>query len=224
MNIAEKYYWVMNHPKLSQNMCDAMIEITPHMVCPETDRVEKYHILNTKLQFWVEIGEPFDDEESNSVQYSHDYELDCGGDTWEAAVEAMYLTVLAKHGDYTEEDERIKRNQYLVKMGINPSNFHSFSLDELKAKMKSDYKNRRMLTPEELEDRRESLDELKKVKEVMQLRMTDSGVTFEQYLLFEDEMVAINHDIHMYELQLRHGYDVERYGFRDENHETDSYT
>ena len=42
--------------------------------------------LNTKTQIWLEYGEVCKDENTNSIGFCHDIELDCGDDTFEEAI------------------------------------------------------------------------------------------------------------------------------------------
>lgn len=103
VNACECYYWVRDHPKLQfEGCCEPWIEITPHMVDPTTKCVEDSPEKNTEMVFWVECGAYVWCEYSKSPVPSHDWELDCGGSSWEVAVIELGKLVLAKHGDYDE--------------------------------------------------------------------------------------------------------------------------
>ncbi|AUR93510.1 hypothetical protein NVP1187O_197 [Vibrio phage 1.187.O._10N.286.49.F1] len=98
MNHVDKYYWIIDHPKLTKGRGQAEIELTPHMVNPENEIIEGDITLNTAFRWWVEV--------TQTVLYegeyikAHDWDLDCGGETAEDAVETLYGTVLQKYGDY----------------------------------------------------------------------------------------------------------------------------
>lgn len=63
INACDAYWWVYNHPKMLWKECSPPnIDITPHMVCPETNQIEDDPTLNTKMQFWVECGAYVDTE------------------------------------------------------------------------------------------------------------------------------------------------------------------
>lgn len=109
------YWWIYEHPELTKNdgAGGIVIEITPHMVCPETKRIEKFSFLNTKMEFWVELMIPIMDEYEGKTFPSvmHDWELDCGGDTWHEAVENLYNNVLKKYGDYDNSPKELSEEE-----------------------------------------------------------------------------------------------------------------
>lgn len=85
----------------------AMIEISPHKVCPETGKIEDDPARNTKIEWWYEFG-PYDllprDEHGSSIQsHWHDYLLDGGADTYEEAV----LEIAAKVHKFYGNDRQI---------------------------------------------------------------------------------------------------------------------
>ncbi len=105
MNNVDKYYWIINHPKLTSKNCfQAEIELTPHMVNPANDTIEDDKSLNTKQQWWVELSgyNEFHDDEilPFDATHSHYWEMDTGGDTAEEAVDNLYDAVLRVYGDY----------------------------------------------------------------------------------------------------------------------------
>ncbi len=103
MNTCDKYYWVINHPKLTPESRQADVELTPHMVCPTDNTIKSDTSLNTKLQWWVEVCfYGYVDEYHDDLQPFHDWELDTGGDSSEEAIENLYDLVLAEYGDYSE--------------------------------------------------------------------------------------------------------------------------
>ena len=95
----------MGHPKfINRDMDSPRIDIEPHDVCPITNRIEAFKALNTKTQFWVEFISPMYIEEDDEWVQAHDYELDCGGDTYDEAIDELYKNVLNTYGDYTQEE------------------------------------------------------------------------------------------------------------------------
>ncbi|EOP4613784.1 TPA: hypothetical protein IFD62_000400 [Escherichia coli] len=105
MTTSEKYWWILGHPKfINKDMVPARIDIEPHDVCPMTNRIEDFKALNTKTQFWVEFLSPMYIEQDDEWVQAHDYQLDCGGDTYEEAIDELYKNVLNTYGDYTQQE------------------------------------------------------------------------------------------------------------------------
>ncbi|AGH32218.1 hypothetical protein VPHG_00154 [Vibrio phage 11895-B1] len=111
MNTADKYYWITDHPALNNEWGSVVtIEMTPHMVNPETNMIDTTLELNTKLQWWIEVmvaNKNFNPDvvfpHEDSFEHSHDWNLDCGGDTAEEAIDTLYFLVLHNYGDYDEQ-------------------------------------------------------------------------------------------------------------------------
>lgn len=107
-NACEAYWWVYDHPKLIyKGYAHPTIEITPHMVDPTLNggrgQISDIPEDNTTLQFWVELMYYDDVEILDGVWEEgscHDWELDCGGWTWEEAVFNIANNVLERYGDY----------------------------------------------------------------------------------------------------------------------------
>lgn len=211
MNICDKYYWITNHPAYVPFGRDAIIEITPHMVCPETNRVERIKSVNTKLQFWVELMVPNYDEQSEMENHAHEWKLDCGGDSWEEAVEALYQGVLAAYGDYTEADLDKHREEAMK----------GFNLDAFMASVKTipvgdadyEYAEPVMYTMEEIVELRNEIDTMKKYEEVLREKGSDKSISMTEYYEIECEHFALDHDLKIARASLEAGYDVDRYGF-----------
>lgn len=98
----DKYWWIYHHTKLQGPSWGCVwIDIQPHMVDPATRCIEDDESRNTHLEFWVECGgtcEP--DEHTPKGCTYHDWELDCGGDTWNEAIDNLYKLVLKHYGEY----------------------------------------------------------------------------------------------------------------------------
>ena len=55
-------------------------------VNPENDTIEEDEKLNTKTVVWLECGSPYYDENTKSILTYHNWDWDCGGDTFEEAI------------------------------------------------------------------------------------------------------------------------------------------
>jgi hypothetical protein len=104
MNHVDKYYWVIDHPKLTIGGGQAMIELTPHMVNPDNETIElvlNKQSLNTSSRWWVEVTVESENEcGSQGWEFYHDWDLDCGGNSAEEAITNLYQLVLNKYGEY----------------------------------------------------------------------------------------------------------------------------
>lgn len=105
-NACEAYWWIYNHPKLTfDEVYHPWVDITHHMVNPDLIEdgcavIDTDPTKNTKMEFWVECGSYTRWDEDNLPIPTYDYELDCGGWTWEEAVLNLAQKVLEKYGDY----------------------------------------------------------------------------------------------------------------------------
>lgn len=97
MNHVDKYYWIIDHPKLSK-YSQATIEMTPHMVNPVNNTIEKDNSLNTKFEWWVEVC--YEEEDGDDYVWCHAWELDTGGDSAEEAIDKLYELVKFNYGEY----------------------------------------------------------------------------------------------------------------------------
>jgi hypothetical protein len=70
------------------------LDIDVVYVNPETDEVCDDGSLNTKLQVWLEAGA----YEQEYDRCAHDFDLDCGGNTFEDAIIALAILVESKYG------------------------------------------------------------------------------------------------------------------------------
>lgn len=95
MNTCEKYFSIVDNDLLKSkyNVAELSIELTPNMVNPVNNTIEDDNTLNTKLVWWIEvIGSSYDADEYG-CHHSHLWELDCGGDSAEEAIDALYELV-----------------------------------------------------------------------------------------------------------------------------------
>ena len=100
MNHVDKYYAIIDHEGIGYKHSQGQIELTPHLVNPLTRHIEEDTTLNTKYEWWVEFSKLDDKEDDCSTHY---WELDCGGDTAEEAIDNLYKLVIAKYGECNYE-------------------------------------------------------------------------------------------------------------------------
>lgn len=105
MNTHDKYWWVYDHPEYNSGKRSvAEVEITPHMVNPINNTIEKDKSLNTKLQWWIEVMYEDYIEDGDPHEYGyhsvHDWEVDTGGDSIDEAIDNLYEEVKARYGEY----------------------------------------------------------------------------------------------------------------------------
>ncbi|SOK58401.1 hypothetical protein [Yersinia phage fHe-Yen9-04] len=209
MNICEKYYWITEHPKIVEFADSAMIEVTPHMVCPETNQIETLEILNTKLQFWVEFMIPHFDEQFKVYGHAHDWELDCGGDTWEEAIDNLYQKVLEKYGNYTQEDLDKQRDEAMK----------DFDFDKWfdEATVMNQTEHRVMLEQYEIDEFNRDIEHIELLLPVLSNLLKDPNLTMQQYSDVELAIICAGHDLYVAKKSVEFGYNVEVYGITDEN-------
>lgn len=97
MNTTEKYYWCINHEKIGEPHAQGSIELTPHMVNPLNHTIEDDKTLNTQLQWWIEY---FKLNEKGGNVDTHYWNLDCGGNSAEEAIDTLYELILKEYGEY----------------------------------------------------------------------------------------------------------------------------
>jgi hypothetical protein len=76
-----------------QSLCIEVVKVNP-----ETLEIDDNESLNTKVQVWLEAGEPYKDEDRvDKIMYnSHNIDYDSGGDTFEEAIIEM-ANLVYKH-------------------------------------------------------------------------------------------------------------------------------
>lgn len=99
MNFYDAYHYLEDH-KIFQGRFLEGLYVEVVKVAPETNCVEDESTKNTKTQIWFEAG-PYLAE---SDCWSHDYDLDCGGDTFEEAIINLSKLVHEKYGDEKIKD------------------------------------------------------------------------------------------------------------------------
>jgi hypothetical protein len=100
----EAWWFLAEHPdfvdEFGLSILDSLnIEVVK--VNPLNNRISDNKIFNTKTMVWLEWGPKIqvEVEEGKPVwAYSHDTDLDCGGDTFEEAIIALAKLVEKKYG------------------------------------------------------------------------------------------------------------------------------
>ncbi len=82
------------------NRIDRALDIEVVKVNPLTNEIDNNELLNTKVEVWLEFGKVEFDEDMKCVVAWHDYDLDCGGNTFEEAI--IELAELCKKHGYKE--------------------------------------------------------------------------------------------------------------------------
>lgn len=118
-NVVHAYYYLDNHPAFWKfenerihpdypvnhvshlwHECawehDGIIRVDPHLVCPETNRIEEDEARNTAVRWWYEFG-PVTLFAPHST--FHDYLLDGGADTFEECVIQIARKVWENYGN-----------------------------------------------------------------------------------------------------------------------------
>lgn len=206
MNTYDKYWFCMRHPAfINEDFLEVEILVDPHMVCPSTARVENYQPLNTKIQFWVEFCPPYYDED-NAKKWvrSHDVDCDCGGWTYDEAIDNLYNLVLEKYGPYTEEDIDNKEEE-VFKLCQSTTSLNSFFMSsnhppkgerEWKSELLDDLTKTFLPRDiENLENYKIALTEFMKTATVQQV---------EEIKLI---LIAVEHDLFTHRMTLKTGID-----------------
>lgn len=98
MNVSDKYFWIIDHENIGAPYSQGSIELTPQMVNPETKEIDlEDPSKNTKLEWWIEFSKL--DSVYDDIA-THYWDLDCGGDTAEEAIDNLCNLVKEKYGDY----------------------------------------------------------------------------------------------------------------------------
>ena len=97
-NFHEAWEFLLEHKMFQRHFRD-LLYIMVVKVNPLTNEVDDDQTKNTKTQVWLEVG-PWSEQ-----YHTHDWDLDCGGDTFEEAI--CELAELVKQY-YT--DEGIKKS------------------------------------------------------------------------------------------------------------------
>ena len=118
----DMWYFITQHPKLTPLGRDAIIEVIPGAVDPETDEYDHDDpSKNTKTYIMLELGvrdmvsKYYNGEEKEEATV-HYWEMDVSADTLEQAVPLMYNKVLLEYGDYTVEEQE---QHWLDKHNVN---------------------------------------------------------------------------------------------------------
>lgn len=100
-NTYDAFWFIQDHPYWEedgkQGVC---IDVMLARINPETRRVEdggEDNPLNTRQEVWLECG-----EYNKEGEACHDWELDCGGATYEEAIIKLAYLVQENYGDWDD--------------------------------------------------------------------------------------------------------------------------
>lgn len=78
--------WIfLNEHKMFNNLFENGLYTCVVKVNPETNEIDDDCSKNTKVQVWLEHG-PWERQLNGFPEHTHDWDLDCGGDTFEEAI------------------------------------------------------------------------------------------------------------------------------------------
>lgn len=101
MDFYESYTYLENLDMVKYERMDYFqdcLDIHVTKVNPITMEQDSNSELNTKTQVWLEFGKTYYSKIYNCVLTTHDYDLDCGGDTFEEAIIKLAKLVKNKYG------------------------------------------------------------------------------------------------------------------------------
>lgn len=98
MDFYEAFNYLANHEYFGGEFAESLyIEVVK--VNPETLAIDMDKSKNVLTQVWLECGPIYEDYlKDNCSRYSHDIDLDCGGDTFESAIINLAELVKKYHG------------------------------------------------------------------------------------------------------------------------------
>ncbi|MFI3326777.1 MAG: hypothetical protein R3Y35_11490 [Clostridia bacterium] len=94
----EAFKFLSKHPVFRGHFLE-QLDIEVVKVNPETKSIDSPPSKNTATRVWLECGHLAESDMEPDVKY-HDYELDCGGDTFEEALIELAGYVYGKFGGY----------------------------------------------------------------------------------------------------------------------------
>lgn len=97
MNFYEAYHFLKKHSIFKGRFLEGL-DILVVKVDPETEYIEDDKSRNTAVRVWLETG-PCLEEKEYGCCWGYDFELDCGGKTFEEAIIKLAENVKKKYGD-----------------------------------------------------------------------------------------------------------------------------
>lgn len=92
----------LNEHKMFNRMFEEGLYTCVVKVNPQTNAVDDDRKKNTKVQIWIEHG-PWEKHDDGFPEHCHDFDLDCGGDTFEEAIIKL-ANLVKKH--YTDDGKK----------------------------------------------------------------------------------------------------------------------
>ena len=97
-NVYDAYRFLKSHPVFN-GWFQIGLDVDVVKTNPDTRCIDDDFSKNTFTQVWLECS-VYDSDLDASFPLAHDYELDCGGDSFEDALVKLAELVLEKYGDY----------------------------------------------------------------------------------------------------------------------------
>lgn len=94
MNFYDAWMFLSEHP-IFRNLFECGLYTIVVKVNPETGAIDDDVTKNTKVEIWLEHG-PYDED----YEHTHDFNLDCGGNTFEEAIITLAGLVKEHYGEY----------------------------------------------------------------------------------------------------------------------------
>ena len=98
MNFHDAFNFLCNHQIFNTRFLEGL-DVMVVKVNPENNRVDDDKTKNTKTRVWLETG-PYIFDDPLGCKWSHDLDLDCGGDNNEEAIIKPAKLVEKKYGRY----------------------------------------------------------------------------------------------------------------------------
>lgn len=105
MDFYESFHYLNNHIIFAKHFSECL-DIWVAKVNPETNEVDDDNSKNTKIEIWLECGPYCKDF------FTHDIDLDCGGDTFEEAIIELAKLVKDIYGDDIEKAIKHVNDKY----------------------------------------------------------------------------------------------------------------
>lgn len=198
MNTVEKYWWIIQHPKLNPLECNdevsVSLDIEMQMVCPETKRIESLSFLNTKEEVWIEVISPYWNKGDMKWVESHDWELDGGGATFEEAIDDVYNKVKEQHGDVTQDEIEKHWNTMYEVDGFDDM-FHSPKIHDKLFQPYPLYVQEKEIYKMEIDSELKEIEDLKTIFSTRSLSRTEEiqvlNLINEKYESIESNLISL---------------------------------
>ncbi len=100
MDFYDSFHFLLKHPIFNNRFMEGL-DLFVVKINPKTKHMDNDSTKNIKTEIWFEAG-PYLYDESLGCKWSHDFDLDCGGYTFEEAIIKLAELVKKKYGRYKE--------------------------------------------------------------------------------------------------------------------------